>query len=98
MNYEVLIRPEAEADIGEAYHWYEEQNEGLGEEFLRAIDACLAAVQRVPMAYSPIHKHVRRALLRRFPYGLFYFIEADRIIILGCFHVRRNPKQWQERL
>lgn len=44
MNYEVLLRPEAEADITEAYQWYEEQAEGLGEEFLRAVDACLAAV------------------------------------------------------
>lgn len=98
MNYEVLLRPEAEADIGEAYQWYEEQTEGLGEEFLRAVDACLVAVQRIPTAYSPIHKHVRRALVRKFPYGVFYFIEVDRIIVLACFHVRRNPKQWLARI
>lgn len=98
MNYEVLIRPEAETDITEAYEWYEEQAEGLGEEFLRAVDACFAAIQRIPTAYSPIHRQVRRALLRRFPYGIFYIIEADRIIVLACFHARRNPKQLQERL
>lgn len=98
MNYEVLLRPEAEADITEAYQWYEGQAEGLGEEFLRAVDACFAAVQRIPTAYSPIYKHVRRALLRRFPYAIFYIIEADRIIVLACFHARRNPKQWQARM
>lgn len=98
MISEVLLRPEAEADIGEVYQWYEAQAEGLGEEFLRALDACLAAVQRTPTAYSQIHQDVRRALLRKFPYGLFYLIEADRIIVLACFHARRDPKQWQGRM
>jgi len=67
MNYEVLLRPEAEADIREVYQWYEEQAEGLGEEFLRAVDACFASVQRTPTAYAMIHKDIRRALLRKFP-------------------------------
>lgn len=98
MNYELLLRPEAEADIGEAYRWYEAQTDGLGEEFLRAVDACFATVQRTPMAYTPVHKNVRRALLRKFPYGIFYLFEADCIIVLACFHARRNPKQLQTSL
>lgn len=98
MNYEVLLRPEAEADIGESYRWYEGQVDGLGEEFLRAVDACISLIQRNPSAYAPIHQDVRRALVRKFPFGVFYFVEADRVIVIGCFHVRRNPRQWEERV
>lgn len=58
MNYEVLLRPEAEADIGESYRWYEGQVEGLGEEFLRAVDASISSIQRNPSAYVPIHNNV----------------------------------------
>ncbi len=97
MIYEVLLRPEAEADIGEAYQWYEEQAEGLGEEFLRAVDACFSSLQRTPMAWPATYKDMRRSLLRKFPYGIFYIIEADRVMILACFHARRDPKQWQDR-
>ncbi len=90
MNYEVLMQREAEADVRAAYQWYEAQDDGLGEEFLRAIDARLAAIQRNPFAYVTVHKDVRRALLRRFPYALFYFTEADRIVVMACFHARRS--------
>jgi hypothetical protein len=82
MTYELLLRPEAEADIGDGYQWYEAQAEGLGEEFLRAVDACLAAVQRNPTAHSIIYQDVRRALLRKFPYGLFYLIEGSVPVFL----------------
>ena len=98
MTYEVLLRPEAEVDIQEAYRWYELQAKGLGEEFIRTLDACFSVLQRSPGAFAPVHGNVRRALLRRFPYCIFYLVESDRVIILGCFHVRRNPRQWQSRV
>lgn len=93
----VRLRPEAEADVGDAYRWYEERMRGLGSEFLRAVDATLSAIERTPEAYPIVHESVRRALLRKFPYGLFYVIEPDGIVVLACFHARRDPKTWQER-
>ena len=56
MTYEVLLRPEAEADIHESYQWYESQIEGLGEEFLRIVDASLSLIQRNPFASIPSPK------------------------------------------
>jgi hypothetical protein len=50
------------------------------------VDACLAAIERNPTAYAVVHKQVRRALLRRFPYGIFYLVEGETIIALACFH------------
>ncbi len=69
---EIIVRPEAEAEVKQAFEWYEEQSEGLGLEFLRAIEACLSGVMRNPFAFQ-IAKvpNVRRTLVRRFPYALF---------------------------
>ena len=99
---QLLIRPEAEAEIAEANQWYNLQAEGLGSEFLRAVEACLSALEREPLAYPKVHQQVRRALLRKFPYGIFFVCEPvdeenERIIVLACFHGRRDPKLWQKR-
>ncbi len=96
-NSAARIQPEAQAEIIEAYQWYEDKAEGLGAEFVRAVDACLAAIERNPTAYALVHKQVRRALLRRFPYGIFYLVEGEAIVVLACFHSSRDPKRWQQR-
>jgi len=98
MTYKIIVRPEAEREIQEAFDWYEERNEGLGAEFLRAADACLSGVQRNPEAYQVVHDDVRRSLLRRFPYALFYLVRGDTIIVLACFHIKRSPADWQRRV
>ena len=95
MNYKLLISPEAELDIEEAFEWYEEHNPGLGFEFIRAVDSCLASIGRNLSTYPLVHRDVRRALIRRFNYGIFYLIEEDKIVITACFHVKRDPQQWQ---
>jgi plasmid stabilization system protein ParE len=94
---ELVIRPEAEEEISEAFRWYEDKSEGLGSEFMRALDAGLSYIQRNPAAYAIVHKQMRRALLRRFPYSVIYLIEGDKIIVLACFHASRDPKQWKKR-
>ena len=94
---EIIMRPVAEAEISEAFRWYEDKSEGLGSEFMRALDAALASIQRNPMAYAVVHKQMRRTLLRRFPYGVIYLFQDNAVIVLGCFHASRNPKQWRNR-
>jgi plasmid stabilization system protein ParE len=95
--YNVIVRPEAAREIQEAFDWYEGRGEGLGLEFLRAADACLSGVRRNPSAFQPVHDQVRRALLRKFPYALFYLLSDDTLVIIACFHVRRSPADWQRR-
>jgi toxin ParE1/3/4 len=98
MNLPVAIRPEAEADLTEAYGWYQGCRDGLGDEFLLSVEAALDSIQRFPQSYPAVHKQVRRALLRRFPYGVFYLVEEEAIVVLAVFHASRNPKRWQERV
>ena len=94
---EIVVRPIAEEEISEAFRWYEDKAEGLGSEFMRALDASLSAIQRYPASYAVVHKQMRRALLRRFPYSVIYLYENDKIIVLACFHASRDPKQWKKR-
>jgi len=93
----VLFRPEAEADLNEAFLWYYERGQGLGAEFIRSIDAAVNLIARQPESQSTVHREVRRILLRRFPYGLFYRYDGSQVLVLGCFHASRNPQLWKTR-
>jgi len=97
MSYEIIIRPEAAREVQGAFDWYEEKSEGLGHEFLRAADACLSGVKRNPLAFPIVYEQIHRALLRKFPYALFYVVEEERIVVLACFHAKRNPIDWLRR-
>ena len=95
MSLPVLLRPRAEADLVDAFAWYEQRLPGLGEAFLHAVDASLTRIQRHSEAYPEAHPRVRRAPLRRFPYGVFYVIRDDRIDVLAVYHARRRPRRFE---
>ena len=97
MSRRLIIRPEAEAELAEAYRWYETHRPGLGEDFLLCVDARLASIQRNPALYPTVHKKVRRALVRRFPYGVFYVSERDTIAVIAIMHLGRSPERWRRR-
>jgi plasmid stabilization system protein ParE len=98
MSRRLIVRPEAEAEMTEAYGWYEDRMAGLGSEFLLCVDAVFKAVLRAPERYPRIHRVVRRALTRRFPYEVFFVEDAERVVVLSVFHAKRNPKRWQGRV
>lgn len=96
---QIIVRPEAEAEVQQAFDWYQEQSEGLGLEFLRSIEACLAGIIRNPFAYTIAKSpNVRRALLRRFPYTLFYLVDDEAIVVIAVFNVKRQPIDWLQRI
>lgn len=91
------LTPEAELDLSEAHAWYAAQRRTLGREFLRTVDTCFAAIRRNPEAYQLIDRRIRRALLRRFPYGVFFEVLADDIVVYAVFHAARDPHAWKRR-
>jgi plasmid stabilization system protein ParE len=98
MDVELILAPEAEQDISQAYDWYEHRRSGLGEEFLGCVDACVQGICRSPELHAKIHEEYRRALVRRFPYAIFYEYNDNTVTIYCVFHTSRNPDKWRERL
>jgi toxin ParE1/3/4 len=95
--HRLIIKPFAELDASEAANWYNDTREGLGNEFLLALDAKINAIQRNPSYFQLIYKNIRRALTERFPYGIFFIIEDETIYVLAIQHTSRNPKIWKKR-
>jgi len=98
MRRTLIIRPEAERDLAEAHDWYESKVTGLGSDFLLRIEAALSSILRTPEIYPLIHKNVRRALIRRFPYGVFYLVEEAKTVVIAVMHARRDPETWRSRV
>ena len=91
MIYSISFLPEVEGDAINGYRWYEEKAIGLGEEFLRLFYAIAGEIIRNPLIYQIVYKDFRRCLLRRFPYGIYYRIDKQKIIVYALFHCARNP-------
>jgi len=92
-----LFTAEAEADVEGAFEWYEAQRPGLGAAFRRALDIAVAAVENHAEAYAVIHRSTRRVLLSRFPYGLYYRVLEQNIVVVACMHGKRHPRTWRSR-
>jgi len=98
MKKTLIIRPEAEEDLKKAHSWYDAQRPGLGANFIIHLDAALSSIQRNPEMYPIIYKNIRRCLVHRFPYGVFYIDKEDKIIVLGIMHAKRDPQVWKARV
>jgi len=97
MKEEVRLRPEAEQDLGEAAGWYEQQQPGLGQQFLDEVTVSLSRISETPLAYPVVHRATRRALVKRFPFGIFYLVEGGEIVVVAILHGSRNPRTWKQR-
>lgn len=94
MAYRLKFSTRALREIGEAQEWYELQSPGLGEEFIAAMELQLKRLEQAPLLYAEVIPRVRRALLPRFPYGLFYAVRGDLVNILAVLHDTRKPSRW----
>lgn len=94
MAFRLKFSARALREIGEAQEWYESQSAGLGEEFVVALELQLKRLGQAPLLYAEIIPNVRRTLLPRFPYGLFFTVRGDLIQILAVLHNKRNPSRW----
>ncbi len=94
MAFRLRFSTRALREIGEARAWYEIQSAGLGEEFIAAMELQLKRLEQAPLLYIEVIPKVRRALLPRFPYGLFYIVQEDLVHVLAVLHDARNPGRW----
>lgn len=94
----LVMRHEAEIDLFEAVVFYERQRAGLGIKFMDAVHDAFRLVQRAPSMRAVIYRDIRRARVRRYPYGAYYRVETDRVVVVAVFHARRDPSIWKARV
>jgi len=97
MDYVLLFRPEARTDLLDAFQWYQGKQAGLGYDFKLCVDDALLKLKTHPTFYKKIHRDIRRVLIKKFPFGIFYIVKDNRVIILAALHARRNPLKWKSR-
>ncbi len=98
MKYNIVFRKEALQDIMDAVFWYEQQNMGLGDEFLIALENEKQIIERNPYLFEEKSDGIRKAAIKRFPYIAYFIIEEKNIIIYGILHMKRSLKIWEDRV
>src|SRR5664280_264014 len=88
----------AQQELNDAVDWYNEQADGLGNEFLDELDRAIRRAVAYPQSCTEVESGLRRCIMARFPYGLIYGLEKDKIIVVAVAHLHRNPRYWAERL
>ena len=98
MKLPVRLTASAIADIEQARDWYERQNLGLGVNFVQQVDEAILRIAANPLLFQKAVQDVRRARVQRFPYGIFYRVEMDELVVIACIHHRRDRKLLQARV
>ena len=87
----------AKREFDDAISWYQDRREGLGREFSVAVEEQLGRIALSPNQFACVRGDVRRAVLQRFPYSIYFIVEDNRIVVLAIFHARRDPNQLEDR-
>lgn len=98
MTPRYLLRPEAQADIEEAALWYEDQRLGLGERFTGELFDLIHRIAEFPLQFPVIGRSVRRGLLQRFPYAVYFLVDEGPVVVIAVLHQRRDPAVWKRRV
>lgn len=100
MSYRFVVRPEVDADLQKAEAWYEQQQPGLGNDFLRVMRKAMSRLPRNPLLHRIRHRRlkVRWFYPRRFPYRIIFRVAGDEVIIYAVIHAARHDQEWRKRL
>jgi plasmid stabilization system protein ParE len=79
-------------DVQSAYDWYQTKQLGLGADFLEDFRRTYRRIRKSPLLYSVRFSDVRRLNLERFPYGIFYTVAAEEMIVLAILHASRDTE------
>ena len=93
----IVLRDEAQAEFDEAFDWYETHRAGLGQEFAAEIQKVFDHIAAHPLIHQAEFADVRKGVVRRFPYCVFYRSHRDRVEVIAVFHTSREPSTWQSR-
>ena len=91
MKYKVVLRNEVKEDILHNSVKYASIDEKIAESFLERLDTTIDSIEQEALGGEIIYKNIRRMLVKRFPYGLFYIVEKEKVIVMACLDLRQDP-------
>ncbi len=94
----VNIQTPAQLDLQEAADWYEEKYDGLGREFLEEVEEVFDVISRRPRQFPLVVEKARRALVKRFPFAIYFVETGEEIEVFAVLHQRTDDRRWRERL
>ena len=98
MSFTVYVRHAAELEVAEAQLWYEKQQVGLAAKFHNELSRVLDRLAETPLIYPVMYRNIRRAVLHRFPFLIWYSVESSVVTVLACTHGKVNPRKIKRRL
>lgn len=97
MSLLVTFHRAASAEFVEASAWYETKRVGLALEFMAEIDSCVSLASKQPLQFAVVRKDIRRIVVHRFTFSVYFRAEKHRIVVLAVFHGSRDPAIWLAR-
>ena len=91
------FHPEALAEYQEAIRYFYEVDPKVADSFIEEIECAIDAICRNPITWRVVESDVRRYLVHRFPFGIYYTVENDLVTIWSVMHLARNPGYWKSR-
>lgn len=95
MSLPVVLRDEARDELDEAFDYYEGQRTGLGVDFVTRVQEVFDRISANPRLHAVAHADIRKAVVTRFPYCVFYREDGTRVEVIAVFHSKRDPSIWQ---
>jgi plasmid stabilization system protein ParE len=93
----LVVLSEAEEDIEDAFRWYEARRVNLGREFIDEIDAAFLRALAAPGSFPVAYRDLRRLVLKRFPYVVYFRVQAEAVQVFGVLHGRRDRRRLRRR-
>ncbi len=94
---EIIFHPDIEYEVKASFHWYQDQAEGLGDDFLTELETAYQTIIELPTTWPKFQKKFRRFLLSKFPYSVIYQFDQKTILVVAVMHNSRKPGYWSER-
>lgn len=97
MSLQLLITAEAQADLSEAVEWLGERSPELAGRFEAEVERAFKSIRESHEMFAVVHRKTRRALLRHYPYSVFFVLHERFVLVTGVVHQARDPRTWKQR-
>ena len=97
-SFSIELSDEAEVDFDKSYEFYYEDSSKVAETFFYRINLCFEDIKQNPKSFPIAHKDLRKYVVKKFPFVIYYRILDKVIQVIAIFHTSRNPEIWKERI